>query len=712
MSERNRRKGGAGSTGGRAIVALYGGTIFVSAFLLFQVQPIVAKYILPWYGGSQAVWTTCLLFFQSALLLGYLYAHLLRKIGNRKIETVVHCVLLALSLLLLPIVPSGEWRATVVSDPTWRILGLLAVTLGLPYMLLSSTSPLVQSWYPKAFGMATYRLYAVSNLGSLLGLLTYPFLFEPMLTRTAQAAAWSWGMGAFALLAGLSAVVSLRYAKTRDDEKQTGRPAGGAEDSGLASKPTDMRDPIRTIFWILLPALASVLLLSTTNKLVQELVAIPFLWIVPLTIYLLSFILTFDSSRWYRREVFLGLLALSFAGVLYFLMVKEDPSLSLSIGFYAAALFAGCMVCHGELARLKPAPRRLTAFYLCIAAGGAIGGLFVAVIAPAVFNDFTEYPLALALIPAAWLAVRRYAPAGPKEKPLPGRAAAGGAAAVVLFAAGLIGAGDRPHVIAGERNFYGTLAVAEYGPRETEVWHRTMRHGNILHGLQYLDPKRERIPTSYFSAHGGAGILLANYPRIPGKGLNLGVVGLGVGTLAAWTRPGDTMTFYEINPAVERLARKYFTFLGKAEGEVTVETGDGRLLLEREAPRNYDVLILDAFNNDSPPLHLLTKESFAIYLKHLKPEGAIAVNITSKYINFAPVIEELAANFGLPWTTIVDYNREDTFERSLSYWAILTRIPELHKSEALMASSVQPVIAQRLPLWTDDYTSLFGIVEW
>ncbi|HLF14801.1 MAG TPA: hypothetical protein VI932_07935, partial [Bacteroidota bacterium] len=383
---------------GRAPVVLYGLTIFSSAFLLFQVQPIVAKYILPWYGGSQAVWSVSLLFFQAFLLLGYLYAHLLRKLGNQRRETVIHCALLAASLLLMPIIPGDAWRAAGGTDPTWQILGLLTATLGLPYLLMASTSPLVQSWYPKSFGMSTYRLYAVSNLGSLLGLVTYPFLVEPSMTRTAQAVAWSWGMGGFAILAGLSAVASLRPAGDPDVDRPSNRSIGRAEDGEPARRPTDMRDPHRIAFWVLLPALASVLLLSTTNKLVQELVAVPFLWILPLTVYLLSFILTFDSSRWYDRRVFLGLLAGSFGGVLYFLMLREDPPLLLSIAFYTAGLFAGCMVCHGELVRLKPPPRLLTAFYLCLAAGGAVGGLFVAVIAPAIFNDYTEYPLVLVLI--------------------------------------------------------------------------------------------------------------------------------------------------------------------------------------------------------------------------------------------------------------------------------------------------------------------------
>ncbi len=686
---------------------LYALTIFSSAFLLFQVQPIVAKYILPWYGGSQAVWSVSLLFFQAFLLIGYLYAHLLRRVRSEKTQVLVHVSLLAASLFFLPIVPGESWRlAGGGAEPTWQILGLLTATLGLPYMLLASTSPLVQSWLSRDKTKSPYRLYALSNLGSLLGLLTYPFLVEPALARSVQAASWSWGMGGFALLATLSAIGSLRLAVTSDAARETGRATS-------PRLPHEMNGPWRHVFWVLLPALASVLLLSTTNKLVQELVAIPFLWILPLALYLVSFILTFDSSRWYDRRVFVALLAVTFGGVLWFLMMREDPPLLLSIFFYAAALFSGCMVCHGELVRLKPQPASLTAFYLSLSAGGALGGLFVAVIAPVLFNDYLEYPLVLVLIPAAWLAVRLFQPVTGDAAALPRPLAAIAAAGILAFAVAMVtGRAGAEKVIARDRNFYGTLTVAEYESPGSQGHHRTMRHGRILHGLQYLHPKFEHLPTAYFTGKSGVGLTLANFPRRNGVGLKIGVIGLGVGTLAAWTAPGDTIRYYEINPAVELLARKYFTYLGTSAGREEVVIGDGRLVLEREEPQQYDVLVLDAFNNDSPPLHLLTRESFEIYFRHLKPDGAIAVNITSKYINFVPVMSAIAGHFGYPWTTVIDFNREDEFLRTVSFWVVMTRNGGLLSNEALAAASNQPVIVDRVPLWTDDFTSLFDIVEW
>ncbi len=695
-------------------MALYALTIFSSAFLLFQVQPIVAKYILPWYGGSQAVWSVSLLFFQAFLLIGYLYAHLLRRVRSEKTQVLVHVSLLAASLFFLPIVPGESWRlAGGGAEPTWQILGLLTATLGLPYMLLASTSPLVQSWSSVHRSKSPYRLYALSNLGSLLGLLTYPFLVEPALPRSAQAAAWSWGMGGFALLAAVAAVRSLRGAVPPRAGEETGR-AADAHPPGTSTVTLHGMNALWPyLFWVLLPALASVLLLSTTNKLVQELVAIPFLWILPLALYLVSFILTFDSSRWYDRRAFVAILAVAFGGVLWFLMMKEDPPLLLSIAFYLAALFAGCMVCHGELVRLKPPPARLTAFYLSLSAGGALGGVFVALIAPVVFNDYLEYPLVLVLVPAAWLAVWLLRPAAGDARPVPRRHAAAAFTGIVAFAAAMaMGRPGGENVIAKERNFYGTLTIAEYERPGSRGHHRTMRHGRILHGLQYLHPNLEKLPTAYFTGKSGVGLTLANFPRRKGAGLKIGVIGLGVGTLAAWTSPGDTIRYYEINPAVDLLARKYFTYLGSSAGREDVVIGDGRLTLGRERPQGYDVLVLDAFNNDSPPLHLLTRESFEMYFRHLKPDGAIAVNITSKYINFVPVMSAVAGYFGYPWTTVIDFNREDEYLRTVSFWVVMTRNGGLLSNEALAAASNQPVIIDRVPLWTDDFTSLFDIVEW
>jgi len=680
-------------------VLLYGLTIFSSAFLIFQVQPIIAKYILPWYGGSQAVWTISLLFFQTFLLVGYLYAHLLRKISSGRVQAGVHMALLALSLLMLPIIPGEGWRTEGGADPTWQILGLLTVTLGLPYMLLASTSPLVQSWLARPGGRSPYRFYALSNIGSLIGLLAYPFLVEPNVTRSMQATAWSWGMGAFVLMGIAAAARSVKAPP--DPEHKSSEPGPGL---------------VTVTFWLILPALASVFLLATTNRLVQELVAIPFLWILPLTLYLLSFIVTFDRARWYSRNVFLALMIVSFGGVLWITMMKEDPPLLASIACYLAALFAGCMVCHGEVYRLRPPAGQLTGFYLYLAAGGALGGLCVAVIAPVLFYDYLEYPLVLVCIPLAWLAVVTFSPrdGGASPRYRFSVATAIGLAATATFAFGLYAARTSAgaNAIARTRNFYGTLTVAEYERPGSKGWHRTMRHGRILHGLQYLYPDLEHLPTAYFTGKGGGGMTIRNYPRPSGRGMKIGVIGLGVGTIAAWAEPEDTVKFYEINPDVERLAREYFTFLGKCRGTAEVALGDARLVLEGEPAQRFDVFVIDAFNNDSPPLHLLTKESFQLYFRHLRPEGAIVAHITSKYINFVPVISAIADGLNMPWTTVFDFNREDEYLRTQSFWVVLTRNPSLLANGEILGASYRPDIPVTPRIWTDDYSSLFDIVEW
>jgi len=687
-------------------VALYGVTIFSAAFLLFQVQPIIAKYILPWYGGSQAVWTISLLFFQFFLLLGYLYAHILRKLKSEKVQAGVHVMLLVAALFALPIVPGDHWRAEGGADPTWQILGLLTATLGLPYLLLASTSPLVQSWIAAPGGRSPYRFYALSNLGSLIGLVTYPFIVEPNVARSVQAAGWSWGMGGFVVL-GIAA--ALRSMKRTAPVGAAGKKAGGEP------PPPDMRT---IAFWILLPALASVFLLSTTNRLVQDLVAIPFLWILPLTIYLMSFIITFDRPAWYSRKVFVALMALSFGGVLWISLMSEDPPLLVSIAVHLVALFAGCMLCHGEVVRMKPSADHLTRFYLYLSGGGALGGFLVAVVAPMVFDDYLEYPLVMVLIPLALMAAVTTPAKGKSRRGILKTAAlyplAAGLLAVGAFAVGLYAARSAAgmNAVARARNFYGTLTVAEYDRPGTRGSHRTMRHGRILHGLQYLHSDLEHLPTAYFTSHGGGGMTIRNFPRPEGRGLKIGVIGLGVGTIAAWAEPGDTVKFYEINPDVERLARRYFTYLAKCRGTAEVAIGDARLVLEREPPQQFDVFVVDAFNNDSPPLHLLTREAFQLYFRHLRPDGAIAAHITSKYINFVPVISAIADGLNCPWTTVFDFNREDEYLRTQSFWVILTRNAALQANREILNASNRPDVPPTSRVWTDDYSSLFEIVEW
>lgn len=375
----------------------YALTIFLGAFLLFQVEPIIGKYILPWFGGSPGVWTTCLLFFQALLLGGYAYAHLTSRFLKPKSQAWLHLALLACSVALLPIIPADTWKPTGFGHPTWQILALLVVNLGLPYLTLSATGPLVQEWYRRTHpGSSPYRLYSLSNAGSLLALASYPFLVEWLFPRRTQATIWGWGLVIFAGVCGFCA---WRMSRTVAGLAVAGgaEPGGRADPSPFpeAAEPAgpDRTTPLEWCWWIALPALASVLLLATTNKLCQDLAVVPFLWVLPLGLYLVSFILCFDSPRWYVPSLWSALAIIGVAGIGKLLFIEDDAPLLMQVIVYSVALLAGCMVCHGELYRLRPNPRRLTAFYLAISAGGAIGGILVAVIAPHVFNSFAELPV-------------------------------------------------------------------------------------------------------------------------------------------------------------------------------------------------------------------------------------------------------------------------------------------------------------------------------
>ncbi|MCX7008217.1 MAG: ferrichrome ABC transporter permease, partial [Kiritimatiellaeota bacterium] len=368
----------------------YALTIFVGAFLLFQIQPLIGKYILPWFGGGPGIWTTCMLFFQVLLLGGYAYAHFLSRLFKPRTQAIVHFVLLGVAVALLPIIPADAWKPHSGDAPVLHILALLAACLGLPYFLLSATSPLMQQWFSRTHpGASPYRLYALSNVGSLLALLSYPFYFETHFTRQTQAALWGWGFATFVVCCGLC--VWLQWRKTDSAVR-------AIEAQELASPETAQRPALRSrVLWLLLPACASVLLLATTNKICQDVAVMPFLWIVPLGLYLLSFVICFDSPRWYVRPPFLVALLASGYGICWAMAQGIELALWKQVGIYSGALFVCCMVCHGELYRLKPAPRHLTSFYLMIAVGGALGGLFVAVAAPLLFSDFYELHLGLVL---------------------------------------------------------------------------------------------------------------------------------------------------------------------------------------------------------------------------------------------------------------------------------------------------------------------------
>jgi SAM-dependent methyltransferase len=677
---------------------LYAATIFVSAFLLFLVQPVVAKQILPWFGGSAAVWTTCLVFFQTALLAGYAYSdYIVHRLGARA-QVKLHTVLLVASVALLPIVPDAHWKPTGSESPPWLILGMLTATIGLPYFLLSTTSPLVQVWFARARpGASPYRLFALSNLASMLALVGYPFLFEPWAPTRAQAIGWSI---AYALFVGLCAAAgwsSLKHAAAPAIVAPPDK-AAGREDGVPEEPPPTIR---RQILWCVLAATGSLLLLAVSNHITQNIAAVPLLWLAPLAIYLLTFILCFDGKGWYRRDTFLAMLA---AGLCVMAWTLADSTLThelaLQIGVFCGGLFVACMFCHGELVGVKPVPRYLTRFYLMISLGGALGAALVGIVAPLVLPAYFE--LAGGLIVTALLLlwqVRR------------GHLVFGAlAAAAVLTTAGCAVWGIvefYKDTIVTARNFYGVLRVQEHG-RDTTSHRRSLVHGTILHGTQYRDGELSRLPTTYYTSTSGVGRALeVRHPST--TPIKVGVIGLGTGTLATYGAKGDVYRFYEINPAVLEIAQRDFTFLRDSDATIELALGDARLSLEREPKQEFDVLVIDAFSSDAIPVHLITTEALGIYRRHMKPDGIIAFHVTNRFLNLIPVVEGLAHVHGLFMIHIADESEDSRGNRS--DWLLLSDRREALDHPGLAEAAKEVEVRKDWRLWTDDFNNLFQVLK-
>jgi SAM-dependent methyltransferase len=685
---------------------IYALTIFVSAFLLFQVEPVIARIILPWFGGSAAVWTVCLLFFQVALLLGYGYAHWSIRALRPAVQTRVHLVLLALSLFCLPIMPAPGWKPHGGEEPTGRILLLLLVTVGLPYFLLSTTGPLLQAWYARRRMMEgadgprpfPYRLYALSNFGSMLALLSYPALVEPILTIHQQAIVWS---SAYVVFVILCAWVASQAGRAPSDSQLDS--VGHSDDWQQAVRP----GVGKYLLWTALAACSSTLLLAVTTHLSQNVAAIPFLWVLPLSLYLLSFILCFGVQTWQWRPAFLPLPAIALAGMVYTLFWDpNDIGIMALIVLFSVGLFICCVVCHGELARLKPHPRYLTGYYLTMSFGGALGGLFVGLLAPHLFSAYYELPIGLAgcTLLALFVLYRDPETSGIDTTWL---------TLLAMSVAMFIGLGmhlraDPKHNRAMARNFYGVLWVFDSDDPHAENATRTLNHGTILHGEQYLNPDRHMRPITYYGP--GSGIGLAVRERQQRGSERVGVIGLGTGTVAAYGRPGDFYQYYEINPLVERLARTQFSFLHDSKAQVLVTMGDARLTLESQPPQNYDVLAVDAFSSDAIPVHLLTQEAFQLYFRHLKPDGVLAVHVSNRFLDLEPVVAQLADALGKE-ARLVDSDADDANELMDAQWVLVTARASFFNSP-LLKNVAKPLSRRKhLRLWTDDYSNLFQILK-
>lgn len=699
----------ASESGKRQITFCFAITILLSSFLIFQVQPLISKYILPWFGGTPGVWSTCMLFFQVVLFAGYAYAHLIIQHLRPTAQCVVHITLMGLALLLLPIAPDAGWKPTGAETPTWRILGLLAMNVGLPYFMLSATGPLLQAWYSRVSpGSSPYRLYALSNIGSVAGLVTYPFVFEPAMSVEGQAALWSWAFVSYALGCAVCAAWAWRAGRSAD------APATEVA-AEVATVAADQPAPTWGVrwAWFLLATCASVMLLATTNQVCLDVAVVPFLWVLPLSLYLVSFILCFDHERWYPRRIFAVGLFGSMMWLTYLLTNIAGVSLLTQIIAHFTALFLCCMVCHGELVRLKPSPRYLTSFYLASSAGGATGGILVGLVAPLVFDRYLELHLAIGACCVVSLYVFFTDRNGFLYQGRPRWAWA-----CLLLCCLVVGqtlrtdANQNRHGDLEEsRNFYGVLRIAVEETRLPEDRLMILFHGRILHGGQFIHQSKRRIPTTYYGEQSGVGLALRHVPHAAEAGRRVGVVGLGAGTLAAYGEAGDTFRIYEINSEVIRMAKQHFTYLRDCPATVQTVLGDARLSMEREEPQNYDLLALDAFSSDAIPTHLLTREAFGIYLKHLQPKGVMAIHITNKHFDLVPVVASVAEEFGLKMAAIKSKRNVERWQ-SPAYWMLLSRDPALFEvAEVKAALGPVDILSRRVPVWTDNYSNLVGVLK-
>lgn len=757
------------------IILPYAITIFLSAFLLFQVQLLLAKSILPWFGGAASVWTTCMLFFQTLLLVGYSYAHWLARRPRLASQGRIHLVALAVAAFALgltgaiwgtPLLPDGSWKPLPNDAPVWHILVLLSTTVGLPYLVLSSTGPLLQAWFSqRAAGHSPYRLYALSNVGSLLGLLTYPFLIEIFVPLRGQA--WVWTGGYLLFTAGMG-WVAWRLTKTGSLLANTS--------ANLAAYTVPRPGARLRLLWLALPACASVMLLAITNQMSQEIAVNPFLWMLPLCLYLTSFILCFDSERWYWRELYLLLLIPALVLTTLVLIGGVRTSVLAQIGILSGSLFVVCMVCHGELVRLKPDPRFLTEFYLTLTAGGAIGGVFVGLLAPVLFNGFYELPIALWLTAALLFAVLWQEPGSPLHR-LPRIAAAVTLATTVLltltvfselitnwldsadiFAQALTAGGllvlaialwkirlfrwvntmsirsvwlaslfifgtaqlfavyvpiaDAMHMV---RNFYGVVQVMTDKDDITNAPMLTLRHGRIVHGLQFMEGARRHEPVAYYHPNSGIGLAILHHPkRQQAESMHIGVIGLGAGMLAVYGRDEDRLRFYEIDPQVIKLAASPdapFTYVRDTTANVEIVTGDARLSLDSELALNgalgFDILAVDAFSSDSIPIHLLTREAVTLYIAHLAAQGILALHVSNRYLDLEPVVWQIARDLGLA-VAVIDADGGSGHWHST--WALLARDAETLQAPAIVQAA-KTEIPLPVALWRDDYSNLFQALK-
>ncbi|MBP7864369.1 MAG: fused MFS/spermidine synthase [Acidobacteria bacterium] len=722
--------------------ALYMITVFLGSALLFLVQPLAAKLILPAFGGASSVWTTCMLFFQALLLAGYAYAHGSFTVGGPPRQRFLHAVVLLLPVLLLPVgFPPGFDPARHGLPPALALLGVLAVGVGAPFFALSAGTPVLQRWYAASGGGGRdpYFLYAASNFGSFAGLLGYPVLLEPGLPLGSQTRAWSAGFVLYAALALLCAFTVRKHPAV--DATETG--------AGRAPVTTPPPRPGERAAWIVLSAVPCSLLLGVTSFLTTNVAPVPLLWVVPLGLYLLTLCAAFARPDRFSTAGLgraLGVLAAPVAA----LMVIESSRFVLATATLHLVFFTlGALFCHVRLSRMRPPAQRLTGYYLCISLGGVLGGVFNALLAPVVFRSLAEYPIALVtlllllprrsgapspradLLCALGTGVLAAAPLlamGPGWENAPWRNAAIigppilfaflwagrpmryalSLGAVFLVSNGLHSACPG-RVLAADRNFYGVHRVIESPDGRL----RAFLNGNTVHGCQLTAPEARRVATSYYHATGPAGQVLAALKGSP-RARDVGVVGLGAGVLAAHAEPGQTFTFFELDPYVIRVATDpgLFTFLSDCRGRVRIVPGDARLTLRHQPAHSLDLLVLDAFTSDSIPVHVMTREAVALYLEKLRPNGLVLFHVSNHYLDLSRPLACTARDLGLTARLQRDNlvaPRDRLEKKDPSWWVLMGR------SERDMGPLARDPRWQPLsPLpgdhpWTDDYSNLLGV---
>ena len=682
-------------------------TILSSALLLFQVQPMASKAILAWFGGASSVWTTSMLFFQTILVAGYCYAHLMSRWTIQR-QFKIHAVLVLSACIFLPLSFAAPEATKASAQPISTILLLLLATVGLPYFVLSTTGPLVQSWYGLTQGKGTpYRLYSLSNIGSLTALITYPFLMEVYLDIPTQSEVWSISYLFFALSVGALGWQCTRYGSIVKVEPAAFR---------TIAEPTP--NIKQTLTWTGLAALASTLLLAVTNQLTQDVAVIPFLWILPLAIYLFSFIITFDNSKWYFRKSFAsatatGILILS----LYYIRETADHYLGTPLFqriaenvvvytiMMALVFFLICMTCHGELFRLRPAKQHLTLYYLCISIGGALGGFFVSVICPLIFSQYHEYHLGLIVtFTLAGLILVKQVLNKNSALQLAVVIPVGLSFGLVILSQWQM---TQNQAVIATRSFYGTLQVSQRAHDHDQNKHYLeLRHGRVVHGSQMIDDSLSLKPTTYYGLDSGIGqVFKVLEPRAD---IDITAVGLGVGTLSVYARRGDVLRFYEINPEVIKIAHTHFRYLKKSSTNVETIAVDGRMGIQSLPSNSTDLLILDAFSSDAIPVHLLTLEAFDIYLDRLRKDGVICVHISNNHLDLTPVLDGIAQHHDLSLRVINSTGKEDTFD---AQWGIFSTNTQFTAMLDEQTSAFRPENIKQISTWTDHYSNLIHIIK-